>query len=133
MGHNQDALLDWRKRSDENERRYQVAFQAGTNVLADESTRRGLEGYYETHTNKDGEIIRKVHKYDSRHLELQLKRRDPEAYRDNYVAGGTQPIQIVFHNPFAAVAPEADITLEPVELPQLPAPKEEDDARTTQP
>lgn len=116
-GHDHRALDYWRKKSPENEARYQEAYEAGTEMMEDEAIRRGAFGYEEITRNGKGEIIRQTTRYDSKLLQITLGARKPEKYRDHFPPGGAQPTVIVIRSAFSDVRPNADIELEAVEAP----------------
>ncbi len=74
------------------------AWEQGTDVLEDELRRRAL-GYDEVTYDGDGNVIRRVHRFDTPAIVLALKARRPDLYRDNVArveltgrAGG--PLQV---------------------------------------
>lgn len=124
VGHSRRSLDKWRQISPENEARYQEAFESGTQAMEDEAVRRGLDGYEEVTRDKNGEIIRTVERYDSALMQMALKARRPEVYRDNYNPGGSQATVIIVESSFRARR-ERPIEIEAAEVQGLPGPKEE--------
>lgn len=72
-----------RERDPEFARAWESAFEAGTDAYEDEARRRALEGVPEPITFK-GEVTGTVQRYSDRLLELVLKARRPEKYRERH-------------------------------------------------
>lgn len=121
IGHDHRRLGEWRRRSEENERRYEDARETCRQAIDDELVRRGIFGYDEVTRNGKGEVIRVTTRHSDALAQLVAKANRPEVYRDNYQSEKT-PTVIVFHSPFAAVMPQEAIEVEARELP----PAEED-------
>ena len=119
VGHPVKTLQNWCDRSEENKARYRAAMELGTMAMEDEGTRRAF-GYEEVTKNGKGEVIRTVQRFDSALLQLALKARRPEIYRENHVQQA-QPTVIVFHSPFADLMPPVDVDAEAVEVRELPS------------
>jgi hypothetical protein len=95
------------------------ATELGTQRLEDEATRRAVEGYDESHYDGEDKLIRRVRRYDSALLQQQLKRRRPEAYRENAGVELKAPTVFVLQSAFG---PTHDIEAEAVESPpELPS------------
>lgn len=61
------------------------ALEAGTQRLEDEALRRAVDGYEEETFDGKGALMRRVRRYDSSLLQLLLKGRRPQTYRDNAI------------------------------------------------
>lgn len=109
---------NWRHRSKENEARYREAFELGTQAMEDEAARRGMDGYEVVTRNKAGEITKVVETYDSALLQLALKARRPDVYRENHGQGGGQPTVIVVHSSFSALK-DRPIEVEATEVAEI--------------
>jgi hypothetical protein len=59
------------------------SFEQGTQALEDEARRRAVDGYDEDTFDGEGNLQRRVHRYDGALLQTLLKGRRPEVYRDN--------------------------------------------------
>jgi hypothetical protein len=73
------------------------AYDKGTDALRDEARRRAVDGWDEPVFQK-GELVGQIRRFDSRLLELELKRRDP-SYRENHRvevsgAAGGEPVRL---------------------------------------
>ena len=75
---------------------FEAAWAEGTEKMASEARRRGLEGYDEVTINGKGDVIRSTHRWDSALLQQQLKRRSPEEYREQQQLN--QPSVIIYQS-----------------------------------
>jgi hypothetical protein len=95
------------------------AIEQGTQRLEDEALRRAVDGYDEETFNGEGEMVRRVRRYDGALLQTLLKGRRPEVYREGAAVEVKTPAVFVLESAFArtgdieVVAPER-----PLELPR---------------
>jgi hypothetical protein len=82
------------------------AYEQGTQTIEQEAYRRAVDGYDETTTDGDGNVLRVVRRYDSALLQILLKARRPDVYRDRLEVEGGQPVEIRVISAFSA--PPAD-------------------------
>jgi len=113
------SFYEERERDEGFAAQWEQAFEAGTCKLEDEATRRGVEGYDEETYDGEDKLIRRVRRYDSALLQQQLKRRRPEAYRENAGVELKTPAIFILQSAFG---PTHDIEAEAVESPpELPS------------
>lgn len=65
---------------------WEEARERGIEVLEDELRRRALEGWDEETFGSDGQLLRRVRRYNPAYLIFALKAARPEVYRDNNVS-----------------------------------------------
>jgi hypothetical protein len=95
------------------------AKEQGIQRLEDEALRRGVEGYDEETFDGEGQLLRRVHRFDSPLLQLRLKAARPEVYRENAGVELKTPAIFVLQSAFG---PTHDIEAEAVESPpELPS------------
>jgi hypothetical protein len=100
-GFGRASAFRWRAADASFAARWEAAYEAGTDRLEDVSVDIATQGfveYRETVTAKDGTVtVTERRKLSERHLELQLKARRPEKYRERVqqelVGAGNSPIQ----------------------------------------
>jgi hypothetical protein len=118
-GHDRKRFIELKKSDEAFLAAYKEAVEIGTQALEDVATDRGKDGYWEETYGKDGELIRRTKRFDSALLQQQLKRRRPEAYRENYQQKQLPPV-IVIQSSFPGVRPQGEIIdVQPIEL-ELP-------------
>ena len=82
-GRHHSSFYELRKADDSFADLWTEAWEAGTQAIEQEAFRRAVEGYEEVTKDGDGNVMRRVRRYDSALLQTLLKARRPEAYRDN--------------------------------------------------
>ena len=93
------------------------ALDAGTEVLEDEARRRAVDGYDEETFDAEGRLLRRVRRYDGALLQLLLRGRRPEKYRDNASVEVQTPAVFVLESAFGEEEiVEGEATEEPGEL-----------------
>jgi hypothetical protein len=81
-GHARQRFYESRERDEEFALAWEEAVEAGTDRLEDEAFRRAVEGYDEDTFDGDGNLIRRVRKYDNATIQALLKGRRPDKYRE---------------------------------------------------
>jgi hypothetical protein len=77
------------------------AIEQGTQRLEDEALRRAVDGYDEETFNGEGEMVRRVRRYDGALLQTLLKGRRPEVYREGAAVELKTPAVFVLESAFA--------------------------------
>jgi len=83
VGWDRSRAYQWRKKDQAFAEAWDVALEAGTDRLEDEAYRRAVEGIITTRYTKNGDEYTTIN-YSDRLLELLLKSRRPERYRERY-------------------------------------------------
>jgi hypothetical protein len=105
-------------------RAWAEAAEQGTQALENEARRRAVDGYEEFTHDGEGNLLRRVHRYDGALLQTLLKGRRPEVYKERpAIEVENHPVRLVIVSAFG----RPDIELEPArELPEaqraLPGP-----------
>jgi len=81
-GHARQRMYELREQDEEFAAAWSDAWEAGTDLLEDELRRRAL-GYDEVTYDGDGNVLRRVHRFDTPAIVMALKARRPDLYRDN--------------------------------------------------
>jgi hypothetical protein len=81
-GHKRQKFYEWRDRDEAFAAAWEEAVEAGTDRLEDEAFRRAVEGYDEDTFDGEGNLIRRVRKYDNSTIQTLIKGRRPEKYRE---------------------------------------------------
>lgn len=97
-------FYELRDADDEFAEQWDEALDAGTHVLEDEALRRAVEGYDEDTVDADGNLLRRVRRYDSALLQTLLKGRLPR-YREGANVNVTVPAVFVLESAFAGRRP----------------------------
>jgi hypothetical protein len=77
------------------------AIEQGTQRLEDEALRRAVDGYDEETFNGEGELVRRVRRYDGALLQTLLKGRRPDVYREGANVEVKSPVMFVLDSAFA--------------------------------
>jgi hypothetical protein len=82
-GHDRRRFYELRNTDAAFAQEWEDAYEQGTDALEDEARRRAVDGWDEAVYQK-GELAGTVRKYDSKLLELLLRARRPERFREHY-------------------------------------------------
>jgi AcrR family transcriptional regulator len=116
-GHIRQVFYELRDRDEEFAAAWAEAIEAGTEKLEDEARRRGVDGYDEETFDGEGQLVRRVRRYDSALLQLLLRGRRPDKYRDGAGVALQTPAVFVLESAFGPEVIEAEAVEEPAELP----------------
>jgi hypothetical protein len=101
-------FYDRRKVDEDFDRRWAEAYDQSTLVIEAEAERRAIDGYDEVTYGADGRVLRRVHRYDGPLLQLLLKARRPDVYREAQTVVNTQPTTIVMQSAFPGIGEHID-------------------------
>jgi hypothetical protein len=104
-GHNFGTWYELRREDEDFAKAWAEAWEQGTQAIEEEAFRRAVEGYDETTTDGDGNVLRIVRRYDSALLQTLLRGRRPEMY-------GQSVRGVIEHTGRIEIAPHARISLE---------------------
>jgi hypothetical protein len=116
-GHPRSTFYLLRDRDEEFKAAWAEAIEAGTEVLEDEARRRAVDGYDEETFDGEGQLLRRVRRYDSPLLQLLLRGRRPDKYREGTGVALQSPAIFVLGSAFGPEMIEAEAVEEPAELP----------------
>jgi hypothetical protein len=118
-GHDRRRWWELRQTDEAFAAAFSDAFEVGTELLEDEAWRRAVEGYDEDTLDGDGNLIRRVRRYDSALLQTLLKGRLPR-YRDGANVEVNVPAVFVLESAFGRhrVIEGEVVESAPVELPE---------------
>lgn len=94
------------------------AIEQGTQRLEDEALRRAVDGYDEETFDGEDTLVRRVRRYDGALLQMLLKGRRPETYREGAAVEMMMPAVFVIESAFARADIEAVQAEPPLELPR---------------
>lgn len=116
-GHPRSSFYLLRDRDEDFRVAWDEAIEQGTEVLEDEARRRGVDGYDEEQYDGEGKLIRRTRRYDSALLQLLLRGRRPDKYREGAGVALQTPAVFVIESAFGSEVIEAEAVEEPAELP----------------
>jgi len=93
-GVDRTTVYNWRGKDEKFAQRWDAAVEAGTDKIEDEAYRRAVEGIITTRYTKNGDEYTTIN-YSDRLLEILLKSRRPERYRERYDVETTGETKIV--------------------------------------
>jgi hypothetical protein len=116
-GHGFQRWYELRDQDEDFAAAWSEAIEQGTQRLEDEALRRAVDGYDEETFNGEGEMVRRVRRYDGALLQTLLKGRRPEVYREGAAVELKTPAVFVLESAFArtgeieVVPPEPPLAL----------------------
>jgi hypothetical protein len=121
-GYTVEGVRNWRLREEDFRKRYEEAYECGTNAFEDEVRRRGYAGVNRPVFHK-GEVVGHIREYSDSLLMFLLKARKPEVYRENFsIEGKVQHDVAVTHEVILRTANERAMRAV-AEIRKLAAPK----------